>query len=98
VKNIFGTGDWLRGQTEHCLLATKGRPVVTLSGQSTVLEGKRREHSRKPETFYALVESLCPGSKVELFQRYPRDGWDGHGDEVPRADIGMVDAAQVGAS
>ena len=82
VKKSFGTGDWLRGQTEHCLLATKGKPVVTLAGQSTVIEAKRREHSRKPDAFYDLVDGLCPGSKVELFQRYPRDGWTGHGDEV----------------
>jgi N6-adenosine-specific RNA methylase IME4/ParB-like chromosome segregation protein Spo0J len=82
VKNSFGTGDWLRGQTEHCILAVRGKPTVTLSNQSTVVHGPLREHSRKPEQFYALVESLCPGSKVELFQRTPRDGWAGYGDEV----------------
>ena len=84
VKDRVGLGDWLRGQTEHCLLATRGRPVVTLSGQTTVLRGAVREHSRKPEEFYRLVESLCPGSKVELFARAPRPGWAAHGDEVSR--------------
>jgi N6-adenosine-specific RNA methylase IME4/ParB-like chromosome segregation protein Spo0J len=82
VKNSFGTGDWLRGQSEHCILAVRGKPTVTLSNQSTVIHGPLREHSRKPEQFYALVESLCPGSKVELFQRTPRDGWAGHGDST----------------
>jgi N6-adenosine-specific RNA methylase IME4 len=84
VKGHFGTGDWLRGQTEHCLLAVRGRPVITLSNQATVLHAPASEHSRKPDQFYALVESLCPGSRVELFQRTPRLGWAGHGDEVRR--------------
>ena len=78
----FGMGRWLRGQSEHCILAVRGKPTVTLTNQTTVLHARAREHSRKPEEFYALVESLCPGSKAELFQRYPREGWCGHGDEV----------------
>ena len=59
--------------------------MITLTNQTTMLEGPLREHSRKPESFYALVESLCPappGGRVELFQRTPRSGWVGHGDEV----------------
>jgi len=51
-------GDWLRGQTEHCLFCVRGRPVVTLTNQSTVLVAPRREHSRKPDEFYRLVEVL----------------------------------------
>src|SRR5262249_57751182 len=56
VKDRMGVGDWLRGQTEHCLLAVRGRPVVTLTDQATVLQAPAREHSRKPEAFYRLVE------------------------------------------
>jgi len=82
VKDRFGTGEWLRGQTEHCLLAVRGRPTVTLTNQSTVLEAPVRDHSRKPEEFYELVEALCPGSKVELFARTPRRGWCQHGAEI----------------
>jgi hypothetical protein len=84
VKDRFGTGDWLRGQTEHCLLCVRGRPMVTLSNQSTVLFGPVREHSRKPDEFYALVEALCPGPKVELFARTSREGWACHGNETER--------------
>ena len=86
VKSSMGTGDWLRGQTEQCFLAVRGKPTTVLTNQTTVVEGPRREHSRKPDEFYSLVESLCPGSKAELFQRYPREGWCGHGDEVPLQD------------
>jgi N6-adenosine-specific RNA methylase IME4 len=52
VKNGIGTGDWLRGQTEHCLLATRGIPVFLKGQASTALEAARREHSRKPEEFF----------------------------------------------
>jgi N6-adenosine-specific RNA methylase IME4 len=82
VKDRMGTGDWLRGRTEHCLMAVRGKPTVTLGNQTTVIEGPLREHSRKPESFYLLVESLCPGSKVELFARQPREGWAQHGGEI----------------
>jgi N6-adenosine-specific RNA methylase IME4/ParB-like chromosome segregation protein Spo0J len=71
-KHKMGTGDWLRGQTEHCIMAIRGKPTVTLTNQTTAIEGKVRQHSRKPEEFYALVESLCPGAIAELFGRTKR--------------------------
>lgn len=83
VKDQMGTGDWLRGQTEHCLMAIKGRPVVTLTNQTTVLIANRGRHSEKPAEFYALVESLCPGARLEIFARTRRDGWEVWGGEVP---------------
>ena len=83
-KDRIGMGDWLRGQTEHCLLAVKGSPTVVLSAQSTRLDAPLREHSRKPDEFYALVESLCPGPKCELFARQPRPGWVSWGADVNR--------------
>jgi len=79
VKPKMGLGDWLRGQTEHCLLGVRGRPVVTLTSQTTVLTAPLRDHSRKPEEFYQLVEALCPGTKLELFARAERPGWVCHG-------------------
>lgn len=82
VKSQMSTGDWLRGRTEHCILAVRGRPTVTLTNQTTVIEAPRREHSRKPDEFFAMVDTLCPGSKVELFSREPRDGWAAWGAEV----------------
>ena len=38
VKDRMGTGDWLRGQTEHCILAIRGKPTVTLTDQTTLLQ------------------------------------------------------------
>jgi N6-adenosine-specific RNA methylase IME4/ParB-like chromosome segregation protein Spo0J len=84
VKNRIGLGDWLRGQTEHCILAVRGSPTITLTNQTTKLEAVAREHSRKPDEFYALVEALCPGSKVEMFCRTPREGWAAWGAETTK--------------
>ena len=85
-KENFGLGDWLRNVTEHCILAVRGRPVVSLTNQTTIIREKRREHSRKPEAFYSLVEQLCPGSKVEMFSRTNRDGWAAWGAEAGQFD------------
>jgi N6-adenosine-specific RNA methylase IME4 len=82
AKNRMGTGDWLRGQTEHCLMCVRGHPTPMATNQTTLLYGPVREHSRKPDEFFALVESLCPGSKVELFAREARPGWQAWGAEA----------------
>jgi N6-adenosine-specific RNA methylase IME4 len=85
AKDRMGTGDWLRGQTEHCLMAVRGRPTVTLTNQTTLLHAPMRQHSRKPDEFYALVESLCPAplnGRLELFAREARPGWISAGAEV----------------
>jgi N6-adenosine-specific RNA methylase IME4 len=82
VKPHFGCGDWLRGQTEHAILATRGRAVVQLTNESTALFAPVRAHSEKPDEFYELVERLCPAPRYcELFSRRGRPNWDGHGDE-----------------
>ena len=91
VKDRMGTGEWLRGQTEHCMLAVRGKPVFLHGSHTTVLEAVRREHSRKPEEFYALVEATSPGGKVELFCRQHRAGWQVYGNAPDL--FGAADAA-----
>jgi N6-adenosine-specific RNA methylase IME4 len=83
-KVNLGVGDYLRNVTEHCILAVRGRPLLDLRAQTTLITEKRREHSRKPEVFYALVESLCPGSKLEMFAREVRPGWQAWGAETDK--------------
>jgi N6-adenosine-specific RNA methylase IME4 len=84
AKDRMGNGLWLRGQTEHCILAVRGKPTVTLTNQTTLLHGPVRAYSQKPDEFYDLVEALCPASRyIELFSRQQRERWDGHGDEYP---------------
>ncbi len=58
AKDKMGTGDWLRGQTEHAIMAMRGSPIVTLTNQSTLLLAPARGHSVKPVEFYDLVERL----------------------------------------
>jgi N6-adenosine-specific RNA methylase IME4 len=82
-----GTGDWLFGQTEHAIMPVRGRPIVTLTNQSTRLDAPvPRGHSRKPPEFYDLVESHCPAPRyADLFSRYQHnEKWDCHGDEAPK--------------
>lgn len=79
VKDKMGVGEWLRGQTEHCILAVRGKPMVNLTNQTTALLAKTRGHSVKPDEFYDLVNSLCVGRKVDIFGRKSRDGWVVHG-------------------
>jgi N6-adenosine-specific RNA methylase IME4 len=87
VKNRITHGHhWLRTQTEHAILAVRGSPKLAIRGQSNALMAPVREHSRKPEEFYELVESLCPGPRVELFARESRKGWVSWGGERRKFD------------
>lgn len=82
VKDRIGTGDWLRGKTEHCHLAIRGNPTILTTGQSTVIDGPLQSHSQKPDSFYRLVEEICPGSKLEMFCRSSRESWAAWGNEA----------------
>lgn len=91
TKTHLGVGHWLRNSTEHCALAVRGNVKAfsgrTLTNESTILHSPRREHSRKPESFYQLVDKLCPDiTKLEMFARESRDGWDCWGDEALKFD------------
>jgi N6-adenosine-specific RNA methylase IME4 len=81
-KEIMGIGTWLRNQTEHCLLATKGHPVMNLTNQTTIIREKRTKHSKKPEAFFKMVENLCIGERLDYFSRRERKGWSVYGDEL----------------
>jgi ParB/RepB/Spo0J family partition protein len=67
AKDRMGNGHWLRGQTEHAILAVRGKPTITLDNQSTLLRAPVRGHSVKPVEFYQLVESLCPAPRYLEF-------------------------------
>jgi N6-adenosine-specific RNA methylase IME4/ParB-like chromosome segregation protein Spo0J len=84
-KEIPGLGYWVRGQHELLLLATKGKPPLpaTENVPSSVMRERRREHSRKPEISYAIIERMFPDlPKLELFARQKRPGWEVWGNEV----------------
>jgi N6-adenosine-specific RNA methylase IME4 len=84
-KEKPGMGYWVRGQHELLLLATKGHPPLprTENMPISVIRERRREHSRKPEASYALIERMFPDlPKLELFARQTRPGWDVWGNET----------------
>lgn len=76
-KVKMGIGKLFRLQCEFCLVGIKGNPIFDNDNtHRDIIEESRREHSRKPEYFYDMVDSLCIGRKVDMFGRERRDGWD----------------------
>lgn len=82
VKNKMGIGKWLRSKSEFCIMAVKGKPLIELTNQTTILEANVGDHSAKPQVFYDMVDKLCIGRKLDYFARKTRNGWDSFGDEV----------------
>jgi N6-adenosine-specific RNA methylase IME4 len=79
----YGTGYYTRANTEPCLLAVKGRMPVQDKGVLGLIVEPGREHSRKPDVQYELIERLYPNMRyLELFARQHRAGWDVFGEEV----------------
>lgn len=88
VKDRFGMGYYVRGQHELLLIGKRGeiRAPEPADRPSSVLAADRREHSRKPDEFYDLIERMYPEhSKVELFARRPRGGWESWGNQLAEA-------------
>lgn len=84
AKDRMGLGRWLRSQSEFCIMAVRGSPVISLTNQTTVLHGPMREHSRKPDEFYAMVDTLCHGRKLDFFSREGRPGWEQFGNDMEK--------------
>jgi len=73
-----GVGFYFRNVTELALFGVRGQHARTLAPgrrQVNFLATQKREHSRKPDEFYSIVESCSPGPYLELFARGPRHGW-----------------------
>lgn len=91
-----GMGYYLRTNTEHCIFATRGRPMVPAEqAMSSWYHWPRRAHSVKPDPFYELVERVSPEPRLELFARRRRFGWDVWGNEAPtfaasQAEMGLT--------
>lgn len=81
-KGMIGMGYWLRMQCEFCLLGIKGQPFWNNTNIRDIISEARREHSRKPDLFYEIVDKLCVGEKLDDFSRQQRNGWDSRGIEI----------------
>lgn len=78
-----GVGFYFRNVTEPILFGVKGSMRTLAPARSTVnmIETRKREHSRKPDEQYDLIESCSPGPYLEMFARYARPGWSAWGNE-----------------
>ena len=81
-RRHFGMGRHLRAEHETCIVAVRGRPKPLTRSIRSVFDAPVGVHSAKPDAFYALVEELAPGPRVELFARRKREGWTCFGNEV----------------
>lgn len=80
-----GVGFYFRNVTELVLFGIRGKNFRTLAPgrrQVNLLSTRKREHSRKPDELYDIIESCSPGPYLELFARQKRKGWDVWGDET----------------
>jgi len=85
-----GMGFWTRANPEQCLLGTRGHPARKAADVRKLVVAPRREHSRKPEAVYGLIERLVDGPYLELFARASRPGWDTWGREAALFDQGPI--------
>jgi N6-adenosine-specific RNA methylase IME4 len=78
-----GVGFYFRNVTELVLFGVRGSMRTMQPGRTQVnlLATRKREHSRKPDEIYDLVESCSPGPYLELFARFNRPGWSQWGNE-----------------
>jgi N6-adenosine-specific RNA methylase IME4 len=90
-----GVGFYFRNVTELVLFGIRGKDNRTLAParrQPNYLAERKREHSRKPDQLYDIIENCSPGPYLELFARHGRPGWHQWGNEAPAA-LELTDAA-----
>ena len=80
-----GVGFYFRNVTEMVLFGVRGGLRTRAAGrrQVNVVVEPKRDHSRKPDRLYEIIEACSPGPYLELFARSIREGWSQWGDEVP---------------
>ena len=80
-----GVGFYFRNVTELVLFGVRGGLRTDDAGrrQVNLLASRKREHSRKPDQLYDIIEACSRGPYLELFARRRRPGWYQWGDELP---------------
>ena len=90
TKDSIGIGQYFRGQHEICLFGVRGKGFevrTALLNIPSTFSAKKREHSRKPDEFYTLVEARSEGPYLEMFARSSRgDKWSAEGNETTKFD------------
>src|SRR5438552_2559582 len=78
-----GVGFYFRNVTELVLFGVRGSMRTLKPGRTQVnmLATRKREHSRKPDEIFDIIEGCSPGPYLELFARFRRKGWTQWGNE-----------------
>jgi N6-adenosine-specific RNA methylase IME4 len=80
-----GVGFYFRNVTEMLLFGIRGKDARTLAPgrrQVNIIKTMKREHSRKPDEAYEIIEACSPGPYLELFARGRRPNWTVWGNET----------------
>src|SRR5258708_40214655 len=80
-----GVGFYFRNVTEIILFGVRGKNARTLApgrSQVNMIQTRKREHSRKPDEQYDVIETCSPGPYIELFGRGIRKGWTTWGNQA----------------
>jgi N6-adenosine-specific RNA methylase IME4 len=80
-----GVGFYFRNVTELILFGVRGKNARTLApgrSQVNLLATQKREHSRKPDELYPLIQACSPGPYLEMFARGSRPGWRTWGNQA----------------
>lgn len=80
-----GVGFYFRNVTEVLLFGVRGKNARTLApgrSQENIISSQKREHSRKPDEQYDLIERCSFGARLEMFARGPRKGWEVWGNQA----------------
>lgn len=80
-----GVGFYFRNVTEVLLFGVRGKHARTLQpgrSQENIISTQKREHSRKPDEQYDLIERCSFGDRLEIFARGPRAGWTVWGNQA----------------
>lgn len=73
---------------EFILFGKRGSlPFLDTKNFFTCFNGKRREHSRKPDEFYELISRVSPNPRIDIFSREKREGFDQYGNEESKFNV-----------
>ena len=81
-KEKIGMGAWFRMQCEFCLVGVKGKPYWENTKYRDIIEEPRRQHSRKPDIFFDVIDKITLGRKLDYFSREKRNGWEVFGNDL----------------
>lgn len=92
-----GVGFYFRNVTELVLFGVRGGLRTRSAGrrQTNIIAQRKREHSRKPDELYDIIERCSPGPYLELFARHDRSGWAQWGNEIGQSASAEPNKKQV---